>query len=282
MWIWMSLGSALLLGLYDVAKKYALRRNGVYYVLLSATAFTALFLCPFLKAGPLEFHLRLILKAFLVSTSWVAGMIALKLLPITTVSTLKASRPMFVVLLSIVLFGERLNLLQWCGVVVVLSALWLLSRVSSGEGIRFSSSKGFWAAVVSILSGVASALWDKHILADMEPLFVQSWTNVYITVILAVIVAVKALRDGSGRERFRWDWTLPAIAVLITAADALYFFSLKSPDAMLSVISLIRRSSVIVTFALGAWLFKEKNVRRKGLVMLLLLSGIVLLMAGSM
>ena len=278
----MSLGSALLLGLYDVAKKYALRRNGVYYVLLSATAFTALFLCPFLKAGPLEFHLRLILKAFLVSTSWVAGMIALKLLPITTVSTLKASRPMFVVLLSIVLFGERLNLLQWCGVVVVLSALWLLSRVSSGEGIRFSSSKGFWAAVVSILSGVASALWDKHILADMEPLFVQSWTNVYITVILAVIVAVKALRDGSGRERFRWDWTLPAIAVLITAADALYFFSLKSPDAMLSVISLIRRSSVIVTFALGAWLFKEKNVRRKGLVMLLLLSGIVLLMAGSM
>ncbi|MCR5244903.1 MAG: DMT family transporter [Bacteroidales bacterium] len=281
----MTLASALLLGIYDVAKKKALEKNGVYYVLLVATALTTLFLCPFLKAGPASHFLCIGVKSVLVTASWVAGMYGLKLLPITTVSTLKASRPMFVVLFSILLFGERLDWVQWIGVVTVLAALWLLSRSSAKEGIRFSSSKGFWAMVISIFAGVASALFDKWILngMGMEPLFVQSWTNCFITVILAVIIAIQALHDGpEKRARFKWDWLLVLIAVFITAADALYFFALKQPDALLSVISLIRRSSVIVTFALGAWLFKDRNVRDKALIMALLLVGIVLLAVSSL
>ena len=123
MWLWMTLGSALLLGIYDIFKKQALRNNGVLWVLLAATAFSTLFLCPFLTAGPAEDHLKLIFKAVLVTTSWVSGLIGLKLLPITTVSTLKASRPFFVVLFSIVLFDERLNLWQWGGVALALLAL---------------------------------------------------------------------------------------------------------------------------------------------------------------
>lgn len=297
MWIWMTLASALLLGVYDVAKKKALAKNDVYHVLLTATFFTTLILLPFLFFGPVapggkavfaapaKHYLCLMLKAVLVSASWVSGMIGLKLLPITTVSTLKASRPMFVVLFSILLFGERLNALQWCGVVVVLAALYLLSRASAGEGIRFSSSKGFWAVVISILAGVASALYDKRILAglDMDPMFVQFWANCFVTVILAVLVVIRACIGPAGeRPKFTWDWVLVFIAVFITAADALYFFALKQPDAMLSVISLVRRSSAIVAFLLGAWIFREKNLGKKGLIMLLLFCGILLLTVGSL
>ena len=83
-------------------------------------------------------------------------------------------------------------------------------------------------------------------------------------------------------EPFRWDWTLVLIAVFITAADMLYFFSLKADGSMLSVISLIRRSSVIVTFALGAALFKEKRIAQKAGVLLLMLAGVVLLMISSL
>ena len=109
----MALASAVLLGVYDVAKKSALKRNGVYFILLLATALSALFVSPFLTLGNGPDHLRLIFKAVLVTASWVSGMIALQLLPITTVSTFKTSRPMFVVLFSILLFGERLNWQQW-------------------------------------------------------------------------------------------------------------------------------------------------------------------------
>ena len=276
----MALASAVLLGVYDVAKKSALKRNGVYFILLLATALSALFVSPFITLGTGPDHLRLIFKAVLVTASWVSGMIALQLLPITTVSTFKTSRPMFVVLFSIILFGERLNWQQWLGVAAVLLALWLLSVNSEREGISFKGNKGFWALVISIFTGVASALWDKHIMSGMHPLFVQSWTNIYITLMLAAIMFVRWRRGIA--EPVKWDWTIVLIAVLITGADMLYFFSLKEDGALLSVISLIRRSSVIITFALGAALFKEKRIAQKAGVLLLMLAGVTVLMVGSL
>lgn len=277
----MTLGSAILLGLYDVAKKQGLRRNGVLWVLLGATALSTLMMSPFLSAGSSSDHLRLALKAVLVTTSWVSGMVGLKLLPLTTVSTLKASRPFFVVIFSIILFGERLNLWQWGGVAMALVALTMLSFSSKKEGIHFASNKGVAAMGISILAGVASALFDKHIMHAMEPLFVQSWGNFYITMLLIICVAVKALKDGKERERFHWDWMIVVIAVLITAADALYFFALKEEGALLSVISLVRRCSVVVTFALGAIFFHEKKIREKALELMILLIGMGLLVYGS-
>lgn len=277
----MTLGSALMLGIYDVFKKQALKNNSVLWVLLAATALSTLFLSPFLSSGPVEDHLRLVLKAVLVTTSWVSGLIGLKLLPITTVSTLKASRPFFVVLFSIVLFGEQLNGWQWAGVALALLALTLLSGASKKEGIDFSKSKGVAAMAVSILAGVASALYDKKVVASMDPLFLQSWCNFYITVLLALCILLKSLRDKENRERFKWDWMLVVIAVFITGADMLYFFALKQDGALLSVISLMRRCSVVVTFVVGAIVFKEKNLKAKSLDLAILLAGIVCLVLGS-
>lgn len=277
----MTLGSALLLGIYDVMKKSALKRNGVLWVLLIATAFSTLLLCPFLKPGSMEDHLHLMLKAVLVTTSWVSGLVGIKLLPITTASTLKASRPFFVVLFSILLFGEQLNGWQWGGVALALVALTLLSLSSKKEGISFARSKGVAAMVVSILAGVASALYDKAIVVDMDPLFLQSWANLYITIILAICVLVKALHDGAQRERFQWDWLLVGIAIFITGADALYFFALKQEGALLSIISLIRRCSVVVTFVLGAIVFKENKIKEKSIDLAILLAAMGLLLYGS-
>ena len=275
------MGSALLLGVYDVMKKSALKRNGVLWVLLIATACSTLMLCPFLSEGSGQDHLRLMLKAVLVTTSWVSGLVGMKLLPITTASTLKASRPFFVVVFSIILFGEKLNGWQWGGVALALVALTLLSMSSKKEGISFARSKGVAAMAVSILSGVASALYDKHIMGGMEPLFVQSWANLYITILLAVCVIVKALHDGQEREKFHWDWMLIGIAIFITGADMLYFFALKQEGALLSIISLIRRCSVVVTFALGAVVFKENKIKEKSLDLAVLLVAMGILLYGS-
>ena len=280
MWIWMALASAVLLGLYDVAKKAALKHNGTYWILFVSTALCSLMLLPFLTAGTFPDHLRLMFKAVLVTTSWVSGMMALQFLPITTVSTFKASRPVFVVLFSVLFFGERPSPMQWLGIAAVLAALWLLSLSSSREGLSFKGNKGFWAMVISVLTGVASALWDKHIMAGMQPLFVQSWTNIYITVVLGIVILIRAVCGHS--DKLRFHWTLPVIAVLITCADMLYFFALKQDGALLSVISLVRRASVLVTFALGAVLFKERRIARKAGVLALMLSGLVLLVVFSL
>ena len=281
MWAVLAVLSAIFLGLYDAAKKQALRKNGVLAVLLVATALSTLFVSPWLRFGPAGDHLRLALKAVLVTASWVSGMVALKLLPLTTVSTFKGSRPVFVVLFSVILYGETLSWQQWVGVAVVLISLFLLGHTSREDAPVQVRKAGFIWMAVSILTGVASALYDKHIMQGMAPLFVQSWTNLYITILLALVLLLQYLVKRDHFKPLTWDWRLLLIAVLITVSDALYFFAVKQPDALLSIISTIRRSSVIVTFLGGVLILKEGHVRDKALVLVLMIGGVALLLSGS-
>lgn len=285
MWLYLALGSAFLLGLYDVAKKQAVSKNGVLSVLLLATALSTLLLSPclFIYKGTLSEHLALMLKAVIVTTAWISGMVGLKLLPITTASMIKASRPFFVVLLSILIFGERLNWQQWTGVGLALLSLTLLSLGSRSESGSPSYSKGVTAMVISVVAGVGSALYDKVIMSTLQlhPLFVQSWSNFYIVICLALCIALRLLAGRRESTPLRWDWTLLLIAVLITAADMLYFVALHQEGALLSIISLIRRCAVIVTFAVGAIFFKEKKIKAKAFDLAILLAGMVFLLLGS-
>lgn len=280
MWWALALVSAVFLGIYDVAKKKSLQKNSVMWVLFSVTALSTLILIPFFSLGQSGDILRLIPKAALVSMSWISGLEGMKRLPLTIASTLKASRPVFVVILSIVIFGERLAPMQWVGVVVALSAIFMLSRSSAREGIRFRSDAGIMWMLVSIVCGVSSALYDKHLMHSMDPVFVLCWSNLFSTVFMGAVLGIKVLSDKSER-RFTPDWYLLLTAVLIVGADALYFKALACDGAMLSVISLLRRGCVIITFCLSALIFKEHNIRSKAIDLAVLLCGMTILALAS-
>jgi len=300
-WLWAAVGSALLLGLYDVAKKSALQRNGVLDVLLWSTVVSTLPFSPLIisslagwhlaegtmfemNRGTSSNHLQIMVKAFLVTLSWISGFLGLKHLPITTVGIIKASRPVFVILGCILIFGERLNFCQWAGVVTAMTALYLLGRSSRREGIDFKRNKWVFCMAASVLFGVMSALFDKYIMREMDAIFVQGWCNLYISFFMAaIVICIRAFkgRGGAILPAFRWDWTIVVIALFITVADFLYFYSLSCSDSLLSVISILRRSSVVVTFLFGAVMFHEKNLWAKGLETLLLLFGMALLLFGS-
>lgn len=298
MWLWYALGSALLLGIYDTFKKKASYSNGVMNVLLYATLISTVCFIPFLLSslfgwglgagtvfdagqGTVRDHLWVIVKSVVVALSWISGLYGLKNLPMTTAGTIKASRPVFVLLFSILIFSERLNPLQWAGVAVSMLALWMLSVSSRREGIYFARNKWVLLMFVSIIAGVVSALIDKHIMSWMQPLFVQSWCNFYVVVIMAAIVVFQKLSKSEWYEKFHWDWAIFFIAMFLTLADYLYFLSLSCEGSMLSIISLLRRSSVIVSFISGAILFKEGNLKAKAFDLLILLAGMTILVFAS-
>lgn len=298
MWIWAAVGSAFLLGFYDVAKKQACLRNDVLHILFLATGLSALFFLPMAVSsafdlgladgsvfesnqGSLRDHLLILLKAVIVSTSWITGLMGLKRLPITTASTIKASRPMFVLLGSIVIFGERPNEWQWVGIIMALVALWVLGRTSKQEGFDFTRNKWVYCMWAAVITGVISALYDKYLMVDMKPMFVQSWCNIYITAIMGVILLAGRIGKMEWYTPYKHDWVIWAIALLITASDFLYFLSLSYPDSMLSIISMLRRSSVIITFVCGAILFHEKHLQSKGLALAILLASMAILVFAS-
>lgn len=302
MWLWAAIASAFLLGFYDVAKKQASTRNDVLHILLYATGISTCFFLPLIfsslfgwgladgtvfemQRGSLQAHLMVFLKSLIVSISWITGLMGLKNLPITTAGTIKTSRPVFVLVASIILFGERLNPWQWGGIFVALVALWLLGRTSRKEGVVFTSNKWVICMWIAVLSGVVSAIMDKYLMGSgymaLKTMFVQSWCNFYITLIMIAAVLVARFTGSRAYRRFTFDWAIVIIAVFIAASDFLYFYSLSRPGSMLTVVSMLRRSSVIVTFICGAILFREKHLREKGVALALLLAGMVLLVAGT-
>ena len=76
---------------------------------------------------------------------------------------------------------------------------------------------------------------------------------------------------------FSWRWSIPAVGILLALADWLYFRGLAIPDVPISVGSLMRRFSVVITFLLGAKFFHETNLRRKGLALAAIVAGIALM-----
>lgn len=298
MWIILAFISAALLGFYDVAKKQALRHNAVPNILLLNTLLSSIIFLPVIIAGEFSLgwfsdtifdigsaspraHLLIFIKSLIVLSSWAFGYKGIKHLPITLVGPINATRPVIVLLGAMLLFGERLNLLQWIGVGLALASIFMLSRAGKKEGIDFKNNRWILCVVAAALLGAASGLYDRYIMRELPPMMVQGWFNIYQASIMAIIVGITALVQGKNAIPIRWTWAIPMISILLSAADLAYFIALSREDSLLSIISMIRRSSVVVSFTCGAFLFHEKNLRAKAIDMVLILIGMIFLWLGS-
>lgn len=298
MWLTLAFTSAALLGFYDAAKKKALTGNAVLPVLLLNTLFSTLFFVPAILStefglgwfdntvlastpGTVTAHGLVILKSVIVLTSWIFGYFGMKHLPITIVGPINATRPVMVLVGAFLLFGERLNAYQWIGVVLALVSLFLLSRSSRREGVDFTHNLWILFVALSALTGAVSGLYDKYIMTRLDPVFVQSWYNLYQFLMMAVVVAVLWLPRRGRTTPFRWSWAIPLISIFLTLADFAYLYALQDPNAMISIVSMIRRGSVVVSFLCGAVVFHERNLRSKAVDLAFILVGMVFLWLGS-
>ena len=231
---------------------------------------------PILKA-----HLLVVLKAFIVLSSWICGYFGLKHLPLTIVGPINATRPVLVLVGAMLIFGERLNAYQWVGVVLAIASIFLMSRAGKKENIDFKSNKWIWCVGLATLMGVISGLYDKHIMRSLNPMFVQSWFNFYQMIIMTFICAFLWYPKRHTTTPFKWRWSILLISIFICLGDFAYYTSLSDPDSLISVVSLVRRGSVIISFACAVIFFKERNIKAKLLDLGLLLIGMVFIWMGT-
>lgn len=294
MWIFLALVSALCLGCYDVFKKLSVKGNDVAMVLMLNTVFQTMFMSPviigevaqgsFGLGDSVHGHLLILVKAVIVLSSWLLGYFAIKHLPLTIQGPINASRPVMVLVGALLIFGERLNLLQWVGILLGFASLYFIARIGSREGFSLKHSRWLWMAIGATVLGAVSALYDKYLLQYYRPTDVQAWYSLYQCIIMTATLLIlrrcsPAMRRESGG--FRWRWTIPFISVFLTVADLAYFYSLSIDGAMISVISMVRRGSVIVPFIYGVLVLHEKNVRAKAVDLGVLFLSLILLVIGS-
>jgi drug/metabolite transporter (DMT)-like permease len=291
MWWAFAFLSSALLGCYDSFKKASLKDNAVIPVLFLNTVISAAILLPFAVDsgwGGWNVQKYIVLKSCIVLSSWVAGYYAMKYLPLTIVGPVNATRPVMVLIGAMIIFGERLNLLQWIGVVLAGVSFFLLSLSSKKEGIDFKRNRWVWCLVLAAVIGAASGLYDRFLMAPSEGgglglnrLQVLSWYNIYQAGMMLAMLLILWYPRSKESTPFRWSWTIPLISIFLCGADFMYLWALTDEAAMISVVSMIRRGSVVVSFLFGALVFREKNLRSKAFDLLLVLLGMVFLYLGS-
>ena len=92
--------------------------------------------------------------------------------------------------------------------------------------------------------------------------------------------AIHAGLEIGPRNEFTWRWTIPFIALSLLVADYAYFWALRNPDALVSVVMSLRRASTLVAFAGGLYFFHELNGWKKLPAVLGILAGIILTIIG--
>jgi drug/metabolite transporter (DMT)-like permease len=303
-WLLLAFMSAALLGCYDSFKKEALSGNAVIPVLLLNTFFSSLIFLPFIvlsasghlpadnlfhvASGGWEVHRYVVLKALIVLSSWVLGYFGMKHLPLTIVGPINATRPVMVLVGALLVFGERLNVWQWIGVMLAVISFLMLSHSGKKEGIDFRRDHWIWMIVGAAALGAVSGLYDKYLMASpengglgLDRMLVQSWYNIYQCGMMLVMLLLLWWPKHHQTTPFHWHWAILGVSLFLSTADFLYFYSLSLPGAMISIVSMIRRGSVVVSFLFGAAFFHEKNLKAKAVDLALVLLGMVFLYIGS-
>ena len=305
MWFILALISAVCLGFYDVFKKISLQDNAVLPVLLLNTLIGSLLFLPliissyaglllpdshwFVPSATVETHLWVVLKAIIVLSSWICGYFAMKHLPITLVGPINATRPVMTLLGAMLVFQEQFNLWQWGGVALAIFSFFLMSRSGRKEGVNFFHNRWILLLILAAVLGACSGLYDKFLLRSpglggigLNPIFVQSWFNIYQFGLMTLVFAFLWWPIRKSTTAFQWRWSILGISIFLALADLVYFYALTEPDVLIAIVSMTRRSSVLVSFLFGAFLWQENNIRAKVFDLLLVFISLIFLCIGAL
>ena len=306
MWIVLSFISALCLGFYDISKKIALRENRVIDVLTASVCISAVLLsvplwlsrlCPdmmtetpfYVPQLDFEAHLYTILKSLIVLSSWIFAYMSLKHLPISVVSPMQATRPMWTLVGALLIFDERLNTWQWIGVCLAIGTVFVFSFKNKSQIKNLTSqidSKYYIALALAILIGACSGLYDKYLMRRYDHNAVQVYYTFYQALMMAVVWTIANSRSfvnrkSSNRPSIKKIWVITLISVFLIVSDNVYMLALRDPDSLIAVVSTIRRGGAVIGFAYGLVFLKEPDPWRKVLCMIGIGAGLICLAIGS-
>jgi bacterial/archaeal transporter family protein len=298
MWVFIALVSSSILGIYDIFKKISLKENLVISVLIIGSICGALLFVPlillsryypgfeqftlfYIPVQSWRAHMFFFSKSMLVGSSWILAYFAIKHLPITIVSTIRSSGPMWTLLGAIVIFGERLNFFQWVGIIVAVFFFYLFGTLGKKEGIQFKKNKWVLFSVAATLIGSVSSLYDKFLVHEFDKLAMQAWFSIYMPIYLLPFLLAEKRFLSIKKTKFTWRWTIPLIGISLVLADFAYFWALSQNGAMISIVSALRRTSVVFTFLMAGMFLKEKNIKIKFLVVMGILFSVALIIYGT-
>ena len=275
LWIIFIFIYSFLKGSREGMKKAALRKSSSSEILFFYTLIGFILTIPFSKdAFSLEpiYIFYVFLKSAVVCTAWIFAFIAIDKMSVSLYGITDLSRMVFSTLLGVIVLGESFTLQKAIGVILVIAGLMLANLKKTSSGTKEITLPVLIAVLLNCFLNAVSGTMDKVLMKYMLSSQLQFWFMLFTTVIYGAILLIK--REKISIKTLKTNYWVPLMSISLIIGDRLLFEANKSPLSEVTVMTVIKQSSVIVTVLTGWLVFKEKHILYKMMCTLIVLSGI--------
>ena len=273
-WILFVIIYGLLKGSREGMKKAAFKKSSSNEILFFYTLIGFLLVTPgigeALKTPPI-FIFWSFVKALVVSVAWIFSFKALRKMSVSMYGIMDLSRMVFSTLLGVFVLGELFTVRKGIGLLLVLTGLFMVNMKKSTENSKMSLSV-LTAALLNCFLNSISGTMDKILMKDMTSAQLQFWFMLFSAIIYGIIlimckekVSIKCLKN---------NFWIPLLALSLIVGDKLLFEANANPHSQVTLMTIIKQCSVLVTVLTGWLIYKEKNIPYKLMCTGIVLSGI--------
>ena len=276
LWVLFIFIYSFLKGSRDAMKKAALKKSSSDEILFFYSLLGFILILPFSGnafSTPGIYIFYSFLKALIVASSWMLAFVALRSMTVSLYGIMDMSRMVFSTLLGVFVLGEEMTLAKALGVIIVTIGLLLANSKSDSPKGRFSITVLLAALLNCILNSISGTM-DKVLMKSMTSDQLQFWFMLFLLVLYGLILIVR--KEKVSISTLKGNYWIPLMSLSLVFGDRLLFIANASPESQVTVMTVIKQSSVFVTVLTGWLFFKEKNILFKTLCAIIILSGIMI------
>lgn len=265
-------------GLREPIKKKALERDSLLGVLFIYTLIGFIMVLPtahdVLSLTPIVFFF-ITVKSLSVFLAWILAFISVRKMPVSLYGVIDMSRVLFSTCLGILFLGEKITPKGSFGLIAVLIGLFLVNR-KKNRNDEDVDLKYIWLTVLSCFLNAISGTLDKHIMSSYKITSgqLQFWFMLMLTLFYGIFILIK--REKINLRSLLKNPYIYALSILLVAGDKMLFIANSYPDSKVTVMTLIKQCSVLVTVVAGRLIYKEKNTLYKLICAVIILGGILI------
>lgn len=263
LWIGFVFIYGILKGFREIVKKKALERSSLMEVLFFYTFIGFLFVLPDFKSA-IQLDLSMVgyicIKSFIIFIAWILGFTAIQKMSVSLYSVLDLSMVLFSTMFGVLVLREQMTASRVIGLLFVLTGL-LLVNLRGKEKQEKTKVKYIAFVIIASFLNAVSALMDKILLRDITSSQLQFWFMFLMSLMyLAYLIVVKVHINWSVLKKNYWILILGIMSVL---GDRALFVANGIPDSKITVMTLIKQCSCLITIVVGKFAFQERNIGYK-------------------
>lgn len=222
---------------------------------------------------PLSTFLWILVKSGSIFFAWILSFTVLKKIPVSIYGITDMSRVIFSTLMGVVFLHESLTLKGLISLFLVALGLYLANRKTSAVKEPYSI-KLIWLLLFSCFLNAISGTLDKYIMSTgtITSSALQFWFMLTLSMMYLAYILVR--HEKLELKKAVTNPWIYALSFSLVLGDRLLFIANSDPSSQITIMTLLKQSSAIVTILLGKVLYHEKNIVKKLVCAGIILAGI--------